>query len=175
MVDRSNCELGNDIGNLHHRALTMIEKYCDGIVSEYEGSLSEEGKELIERSVRLNDEVDLAINSLQFSKALESIWDYIGLVNKYVEISKPWVLAKELSMKNELNEVLYNLAESIRIISLFILPFMPNIAAEMQKQLGLSPEEESARNNFTWGGIRPGARVCKGTPIFPKFEYSTVN
>ena len=52
---------------------------------------------------------------------------------------------------------------------------MPGIATEMYKQLGLSSDGELVENNFTWGGIRPGARVCKGTPIFPKFEYSTVN
>jgi methionyl-tRNA synthetase len=137
--------------------------------------LSTEGEELVGRSKKLNDQVDHAMSNLQFSKALESIWDYIGLVNKYVEISKPWVLAKELSTKNKLNEVLYNLAESIRIISLFILPFMPNVAAEMHKQLGLSPDEESAGNNITWGGMRPGTKVCKGTPIFRKFEYSAEN
>ena len=175
MVNRINCDLGNDLGNLLHRTLTMIEKYCDGIVPDHEGLLSTEGDVFVVIYKKINDQVDHAMSNLQFSKALESIWDYIGLVNKYVEISKPWVLAKELSTKNKLNEVLYNLAESIRIISLFILPFMPNVAAEMHKQLGLSPDEESAGNNITWGGMRPGTKVCKGTPIFRKFEYSAEN
>ncbi len=115
------------------------------------------------------------MNGLQFSKVLESIWEYIGLVNKYVEVSKPWVLAKELSARAKLNEVLYNLAESIRIISVFILPFMPNVANEMQKQLGLSSENESVKNRITWGGVQSGTRVCKGMPIFPRIEHSAVS
>ena len=74
----------------------------------------------------------------------------------------------------KLNEVLYNLAESIRIISVFILPFMPNVANEMQKQLGLSSENESVKNRITWGGVQPGTRVCKGVPVFPRVEYSSI-
>jgi methionyl-tRNA synthetase len=97
------------------------------------------------------------------------------MVNKYVEVSKPWVLAKELSTRVKLNEVLYNLVESIRIISVFILPFMPNVANEIQKQLGLSSENVSVRNLTTWGGVKPGIRVCKGAPVFPRVELSTVN
>jgi methionyl-tRNA synthetase len=138
-------------------------------------SLSAEGKELVDGAEKLNEEVELAMSDLQFSKALEVIWNYIGLVNKYVEISKPWALAKESSMKNKLNEVLYNLVESIRMISLFILPIMPNIAAEIQKQLGLSSDGKPINNKITWGGTRPGIKVCKGQPVFPRVEYSAAS
>ena len=78
-------------------------------------------------------------------------------------------------MKNKLNEVLYNLVESIRIISLFILPIMPNIAAEIQKQLGLSSDDKPINNKITWGGTRPGIKVCKGRPVFPRVEYSAAS
>ena len=175
LINRINSDLGNDLGNLLHRTLTMIEKYCDGIVPAVEGESSIDGKKLIEKSKTLNDEVELAMNGLQFSKALESIWEYIGLVNKYVEISKPWALAKDLSASVKLNEVLYNLAESIRIISAFILPFMPNVANEIQNQLGLSSENVSVKNGIIWGGVKPGTRVCKGAPVFPRVECSIVN
>ncbi|MHC4455358.1 MAG: class I tRNA ligase family protein, partial [Planctomycetota bacterium] len=72
LINRINCDLGNDLGNLLHRTLTMIEKYCDGVVPEVECETSMDGIEVIEKSKMLNDEVELAMNGLQFSKALES-------------------------------------------------------------------------------------------------------
>ncbi len=173
LVNRINCDLGNDLGNLLHRALTMIEKYRDGVVPEVR-NLSAEGQKLIEKSKTLNNEMELAMSELQFSRALDAIWEYIGLVNKYVEVSKPWILVKDVAKMDKLNEVLYNLVEAIRIISLFILPFMPKTAIEMQKQLGLHENEESFECGTKWGGMNSGTIVCKGKPIFPRVEYTTV-
>lgn len=169
LVNRINNDLANDLGNLLHRALTMIEKYCNGAVPEVKWKTFE-SLELKEKSQTLNDEVDLSMKNLQFSRALETIWEYIRFVNKYVEVSKPWVLAKDPDTKDNLHAVLYNLIEAIRIISLFIFPFMPNKAIEIQKQLGLKDDDTFTYDSVTWGGMKPETKVQKGIPLFPKVE-----
>ncbi len=137
-------------------------------------NVSTEGLELKKKSKILNDEIELAMNNLQFSRALEAIWEYIRLINKYVEVSQPWVLVKNPAAKDSLNEVLYNLIEALRLISLFIFPFMPNTAAEIQKQLGLTENNKSICEKIKWGGMKPGTNVCKGKPIFPKVGFSVI-
>jgi len=169
LVNRINSDLANDLGNLLHRTLTMIEKYCNGTVPEVKSETGE-GLELKEKSRTLNVEVELATENLQFSRSLEAIWEYIGLVNKYVEVSKPWELAKNPATRVNLHEVLYNLVEAVRIVSFFIYPFMPGKAIEIQKQLGLTEDDEPVYEGVTWGGMKPGIKIYKGKPIFPKVE-----
>lgn len=171
LVNRVNSDLSNDLGNLLHRTLTMIEKYFSGVVPE-PSSESSMGRELMRHTALLQEKIALEMDNLQFSRCLEAIWEFVALSNKFVEDSKPWVLVKDKARSTDLRAAIYNLTEAIRIISVYIYPFMPNAAVETQKQLGLSPPYPDLVTK--WGNIKHGTRVNKGKPLFPKVEMPAV-
>lgn len=170
MFSRINNELANDLGNLMGRTLAMIKKYCGAVVPEAQ-AVSDADKELIGMAETLLSSVRNQMDDLQFSIALEEIWAFIRRCNKYVEENAPWELAKDPEKKTRLDTVLYNLAESLRFITILITPFMPASAAEMWSRLGLDDFENVLFDQIEeWGALKEGTATSTGSPLFPKIE-----
>lgn len=165
LISRINSDLGNDLGNLLQRTLTMIEKYFDAVIPEY----SEEDDDLKKSSQLTQSKINHELENLQFSKALEVIWEFIGNTNKFIEEKKPWVLAKTSAHRPLLKNVISSLAKAIKDISIFISPFMPDTCIEIQKQLGILKNNESPCLEYHQS-IKNGIIIKKGNPLFPRIE-----
>ena len=167
MLQRYNAELAGDLGNLVYRTLSMIGRYFDGVVPD---PSSEPAGPLAEAAAGLYADIDRHMAQLQFSRALERMWQFVRRANQYVEQRKPWRLAKDPQDRPTLAATLYHLAEAVRILSLLVAPTMPTAAACITRQLGLTEETAELREALSWGRLPPGQRVHRGEPLFPKKE-----
>lgn len=170
LINRINSDLANDLGNLVSRTVAMIDKYFGGTLpsEKVSGDFDEDLKKMV---TELTPKVEELMDKLQFSSALAEIWKVISRTNKYIDETMPWVLAKDEASKPRLAAVLYNLAESLRVISILLQPFMTQTPAKIWHQLGLTGSDvltwESAR---VWGGYPEGISVNKGEVIFPRID-----
>jgi methionyl-tRNA synthetase len=160
---RYETELANEYGNLASRTLAMVDRYRDGVIPD-----AEPDPELADGRDGLSDlesSVAELLDRAELTQALEEIWARVRRLNRYVEESRPWDLAKEEASSERLDQVLYALAEGLRFITLLLYPYTPETAERLLAALG-----EEGRQLTAFGSRGGGQRVEKLPPLFPKIE-----
>ena len=170
LIERTNADLANDLGNLLNRTLAMLNKYFDGVVPEPQDK-TELDLEYAKAAGEVGTAVDDYLKNLQLNEALAKIWQLVGRANKYLDQRAPWALAKDESAQGQLATVMYNVVETLRIVALLVKSFLPDTGAKIWAQLGIAESlAEQVLADTAFGKLKPGTVTQKGDPIFPRIE-----
>jgi methionyl-tRNA synthetase len=185
LVQRYNADLANGYGNLVSRTLSMIRNYFEGRVPEPLESpqilndatgepVLGRSRYLRERSAEVVSAAQEHFERLEFSRALEVVWQLISETDGFISSEAPWKLAKDPNARAQLGDVLYTAAEAIRIVTALVYPVMPDAAAKIWAQLGLGDVQQADLKAVAWGGLPPGTQLGEVEPVFPRAEKDTV-
>ncbi len=174
LVERTNYDLANDLGNLLSRVTAMLNKYCEGRLVRPGGEPAEEDRHLQEQA---HDAVAGATSALEdnmLSDALDSLWNLVSAANKYLDRTAPWDAQAAADRRSA---ILYNAAESLRILAVALRPFLLDAPAGIWEQLGLTahrPVDATSWDDTAWGAIPDGTIVRRGDPLFPRMDPDEV-
>ena len=167
LINRTNGDLANVLGNLVNRTIGMANKYFDGVI-ENKNVTEELDDKLIKEATELKDKVEKYMDNLEVPKALESIFELLRSCNKYIDETMPWVLAKDETKKDRLATVLYNLIECIRISAVLLRAFIPDTSEKIFYQINTELKDFDTINEF--GGYVSGTKVNKPEVLFHRIE-----
>lgn len=157
---RYQAELANGLGNLVNRSLSMLKRYRNGVVPA-------RSDELAADAAKAADETRALFKQSQLQSALQSIWGLVNRANQYVDQTAPFKLAKDPAQAQRLDEVLYNLAESCRVLAVLLNPFLPGTSEKIYVQLGLTGSPDKLAD-ASWGGLPAGHVIGEPAPLFPR-------
>lgn len=168
-LTRINSDLVNDLGNLLSRTVSMVEKYTDGIVMEYNAST--EFDESLETIINeLFEKFDEAMGNMQFNEAFEELWKLVRRANKYIDETMPWKLAKDDTKQEELRSVLYHLIETLRVVAVFLRPMLTITSDKILEQINIPVEEATLDSVKVFGGYPFETKVKRGENLFPRLD-----
>lgn len=171
LILRTNVDLANDLGNLLSRTTAMLEKFTGGRVPA-PGRQDDLDREIPALADTVIDEVAGAMDRLDISDALAAIWRLVNRCNKYIEETAPWALARSAGGRDRLGTVLYNLAESLRLAAVLLVPFLVRTPERIWQQLGLDGDIRRSTwdGDARWGILSAGTAIRRGEPLFPRIE-----
>ncbi|OAS15206.1 methionine--tRNA ligase [Paenibacillus oryzisoli] len=175
-VERVNHDLANDLGNLLNRTIVMIDKYFAGSIPAYIPGATEFDESILETVRTTVAKYEESMEKMEFSIALSAVWQLISRTNKYIDETQPWSMVKDEAKRDTLGSVMYVLAESQRMSSVLLRPFLTKTPELIWAQLGLAAEDLPRLTSWesvqSFGHLPTGTKVQKGEPMFPRLDVA---